>query len=150
LKIIFLDIDGVLVIPQSFIDRPKGQREKGHPSCIEALNRITVATGAKIVVSSCWRLGTPGIELRELLASWGVTGKVIGKTPVHKITQSTTEFPRRESEIKEWLDGDRDVDAFVILDDDNDVGYPCEHVRTNFEEGLTLPLADEAIRILLK
>jgi len=91
MKIIFLDIDGVLnhqkwyTFRHEYMDMkvvsdqyPKYEFD---PGSVECLNWITDATGAKIVVSSTWRRGRTIEELQELLKSVGVTGEVIGKTP---------------------------------------------------------------------
>ena len=60
MKIIFLDIDGVLCTAKSVgllktnID---GRLAKQFdPDCVVRLNHITDATGAQIVISSSWRL----------------------------------------------------------------------------------------------
>ena len=76
MKLIFLDIDGVLnVIPQ-------GHDDFGgifHPEFIENLKHIIEETDAKIVVSSSWRHG----GLQRMLDMWkfrSLPGEVIGVT----------------------------------------------------------------------
>ena len=66
MKVIFLDIDGVLNTPASiklapiFVEgAPTWYGRHLHAfdkNCISALNKITDATKAKIVISSTWRL----------------------------------------------------------------------------------------------
>ena len=118
--------------------------EKAHPACVAALNRILATTKARVVVSSCWRIGRNLPELRELLRDWGVKATVIGRTP----NLGTT----RGSEIAAWLkefEQSRDVAAIVILDDDADMdGLSKFLVKTKFEPGLTEADADRAIAIL--
>ena len=91
MKIIFLDIDGVLN-HEKWYERRYENIDMGlvvseypkyefDPNSVECLNWLTDATNAKIVVSSTWRLGRTVEELQELLKSVGVTGEVIGKTP---------------------------------------------------------------------
>ena len=63
MKIIFLDIDGVLnVIPQ-------GRDEYGaifHPEFVANLKHIIDKTGAKLVISSTWRMS--GLKImKEIL-----------------------------------------------------------------------------------
>ncbi len=145
MKLIFLDFDGVILNARSF-HVCSGREAIADPICIAALNRITGTTGAEIVVSSSWRLGTPLIELRRLLKEWGAQADVIGRTPF-------TEYSRtRGSEIAEWMrDCPRDVEAFVILDDDDDMGHLKDRlVLTDFNEGLTDSHADQAIQMLLR
>lgn len=57
-KVIFLDIDGVLINRESFMAplKMRGVRVAAHPACMAQLNRIIADTGAGIVVSSTWRL----------------------------------------------------------------------------------------------
>lgn len=79
MKIVFLDIDGVLVNIES-LKRGSGLRAKAHPDCVNALNKIISETDARIVVSSTWRAG--GVKyMRETLKLWGVEAKVRGITP---------------------------------------------------------------------
>jgi hypothetical protein len=148
MRIIFLDFDGVLVNRQSFLtrnalyERGSRQQEKADPPCVNALNRIIRETGAYIVVSSSWRLGTPLCELETLLLDWGVRGVVLDKTPVYP---SKT----RGFEIEGWLQTCAATN-FVILDDDTDMGALLPRlVKTSFKTGLTEADADKAIALLL-
>jgi HAD domain in Swiss Army Knife RNA repair proteins len=81
---------------------------------VQLLNALIQQTGAKIVVSSCWRKRRTCVELQELLSGWGVEGVVLDKTPT---------FPEdaRGPEIQQWLAERKkstgDVESFVILDD---------------------------------
>src|SRR6185437_759274 len=100
MKIIFLDVDGVLMNRKSLkVAYEKNQQPKPWPACIDELNRIIIATGAGVVLSSCWRLGRSVVEIGELLSAWGVVGKVIDRTP----TLSTL-CSQRGEEIQAWLD----------------------------------------------
>lgn len=142
MKLIFLDVDGVLVNRKSIFVRSAGQAT-ADPLCVAALNRIVQETGAAIVVSSCWRIGRTVIELRELMKAWGIVGKVIGKTPLYWELE-------RGREISKWMeDFPHDVESFVILDDDSDMGTLIPRlVQTGFDEGLTEQAADRAITLL--
>jgi hypothetical protein len=121
MKIIFLDIDGVLNHQKWYEFRHKNvdiklvaseyPKYEFDPNSVECLNWITDATGAKIVVSSTWRHGKTVEELQELLKSVGVTGEVIGKTPSFgspKNYDGRGENPGytipRGCEIDYWLD----------------------------------------------
>jgi FMN phosphatase YigB (HAD superfamily) len=131
MKVIFLDIDGVLL--------PAGES-------VRLLNDLIKQTGAKIVVSSCRRIRRDLAELRELLLAWGVEGVVLDKTP--HLPES-----ERGVEIQRWLDERKekegDVEAFVILDDCGDMPTLLEFlVQTEFETGLTKNDAEKALRIL--
>lgn len=153
MKVIFLDFDGPIIPIQSHHNR-RALMEKAWPPCIDALNRITDETGAKIVVSSSWRTG--GItEMRTLLKSWGVTGSVIAVTPDLSVnTEVLWKGAHRGDEIQRWMT-DRiqepkpQVESFVILDDDDDMGHLIRFlIQTPFEFGLTEEDADRAIQML--
>lgn len=157
-RIVFLDFDGVLVNHKSWHVRSNGHAT-GDPSCVEALNRITAKTGAEIVVSSTWRLGTPVAELRGILKSWGVEASVIGATPclIRDIRRNGVELAAAEprgKEIQKWLDehGQRwEIESFVILDDDSDMAHLMPFlVNTQFDTGLTMADAERAIAILAR
>jgi len=139
MSVVFLDFDGVLVNKKSWYVR-SGLQATADPPCIEALNVITRKTGAGIVISSSWRIGQTLAELACILKSWGVAGKLIGKTP-------WIADKDRGDEISAWLEAyPHPVDRFVILDDDADMGRLEEHlVKTEFDEGLTMEHAQRAI-----
>lgn len=141
MKLIFLDIDGVL------INREACRRGfgKADSKSVALLNSLTTATGASLVLSSCWRIGKSVPECRELLKSFGVTGSMIDRTPVaHDLTL------KRGDEIRSWLYSyPRDISSFIILDDDADM---CEFlprlVQTTFEFGLQRDHVFKAIELL--
>ena len=114
MKVVFLDIDGVLNrltdLPP-LIDGRRDWERNFHPPAVAALNDLLRVSGARIVVSSTWRLSRGFEELRELLASWGIEGEVVGVTP---------EFPlveERPAEIRAWLRGAPRVTRYVAIDD---------------------------------
>lgn len=149
MKVIFLDIDGVLVTSRTLKER-FGLRSIANPSCVAALNHITDSTGAKIVISSAWRFC--GLEEMKLILSyWGITGDVISVTPdlTRKVLGVYSAVPRSH-EIREWMYKETAVlDNWVILDDGGDLdGYLNRLVQTEFEEGLTMAQAEEAINLL--
>lgn len=129
MKIIFLDVDGVLNWAGTEDRYPDKHGFIGLCSeRIARLNKITDAhPDAKIVVSSTWRhaFTSKGYqtfeELIELLKERGVKGEIIGKTP------SRFSYVSRGGEIREWImdheeEGGK-LDAFVILDDSTE-GMP--------------------------
>lgn len=146
MRVIFLDLDGVIINRQSLMNA-SGSRAIAAPSCVDALNKIVFSTGAKIVVTGAARFADYKFvaDLRERLAMWGIGGDVIGRTP--RIRGVWRQF-----EIKEWLrtEGQRyEVDSFVILDDESDMGeYADRLVHTNHETGLTDSDAERAVWLL--
>ncbi len=144
MKIIFLDVDGVLNHRGSFAPGMPGGSRRIAPECVTELNRIVESTGADIVVSSTWRQDPDYIRV---LRAAGVKGRILGKT-VHGIRGIDGNFlvgTCRGDEIQEWLAAN-EPDAFVILDDDSDMAHLMPSlVHTSFDTGLTREHADDAI-----
>ena len=146
MKIIFLDIDGVLNYIEAW-DRPENEGKGSKvwdPDCVNELNRIIKETDAKIVLSSTWRLYPDHENL--VYNEMGIKGEFIGKTP---------DLPSsyyRGHEIQRWLDNNENmnVEKFVILDDDSDMDHLIDFlIQTSFaEKGLTKKLANKAIKML--
>lgn len=146
MNIIFLDIDGVLVNRESLM-KNSGLKAQGHPACVEALNKIIKESHADIVISSTWRFD--GLDkMRSLLGRWGVNGFVLDCTPdLNRKEGNIWLSANRGQEIEAWTK-EKNINSFVILDDDSDMG-PLKHrlVQTVFEKGLTLEDADKAIEL---
>jgi len=147
-KVIFLDIDGVLVNDRSLrTKRIYSLHENCDPSCVKALNRIIASTGAEIVVSSTWRTQGPLAEMREILnLHFEIDGQVLDCTPELENFSAA-----RHEEITAWLGHHKPslVESFVIIDDYDNMGpLQSRLVRTREEEGLTEDDADRAIRLL--
>jgi len=161
MKIIFLDIDGVLnsEIWFSKTAHLKGDSVFFDPRSIKVLNHITDETGAKIVVSSSWRNGRSVSALQELLSLMGVTGEIIGKTPRLQFTglEGYDYSIPRGNEIKAWLETNKDVLSvkmskvkYLILDDDTDMLYwqREKFIQVDPYCGLTWNMINRAKQIL--
>lgn len=167
--VVFLDIDGVLNTPEEYAKwnaaepLTLGPGDKTEllfaPRLVKRLNRITETTGADIVISSSWRLyygegrvgGATLGELYDLLKRVGVTGKIVGPTPVDE--------PMRWQAIDAWLRDwhgrwlePRTLD-FAVLDDDvphEDWEHKSRHVHCRaLPGGLTEENERQAIELLL-
>lgn len=151
MKILFLDIDGVLnhhdwwrrreELPDdsSAFDRYLHDLD---PVAVGYLNEIIEATKAKVVISSTWRMHSSLSDLRGLLKKAGFVGDLIDKTP---------RIPaHRGREIQLWLDeAILNVESFVILDDDDDMEHLSSRlVKTSMFHGL-LPSHVEAVVAML-
>ena len=150
MKVLFLDIDGVLNNPGTYggangvyrRDRDTmDQAERSAllqvpiaPECMARLNRIIAETGAKIVISSSWRLFARWEDLGPALARYGLIAEVIGETPdlvndpvwlgawrTREGAPFAYERLERGMEIAEWLKERTDVESFAILDDCSDM-----------------------------
>lgn len=157
MKIIFLDIDGVLNSVES-MHRKHNLNQKVRSAdrtqdtdfpcefLVANLNQIIKDTDAKIVVSSTWRIGKSIQDLREILMVAGVHKAneiVIGKTPLMRDVI-------RGIEIQDWINQFQpELKSFVILDDDSDMGTLMNKlVKTNSQKGLTIENVMQAIKLL--
>jgi len=123
IKVIFLDIDGVLNYNGCKTETSSGSMFV-NDNKIKILKEIIDRTGAKVVLSSTWRIGWKHldmgltdtwairdfVELRDKLLEFEI--KFYDKTPMFD------KFMRRRGEeIQAWLDNHEDVDGYVIIDD---------------------------------
>lgn len=139
MKVIFLDIDGVLNDGVKIMETESDFPSKDHLDCLKA---IVDATDAKIVLSSTWRLFPAARnDIKNALRNVGL-----------EFIDRTKELPKgRGAEIKEWLSRHEDVCQFVILDDDIDdivTHFPENIVKTTFYQGLLPEHVEKAIKIL--
>lgn len=164
MKIIFLDIDGVLNCQDGYkeghckyVEWVNDRGEKDHhqsfcPWSKEWLNKLIDESGAKIVISSTWRHS--GIDfLDKVWEIEGMSGEIIGLTPSFRGDINGYTVPRG-CEIEKWL---RDngfyhinwsresqdeviqrsgIENYLIIDDDADMLYSQ---RNNFLHVLPSP-----------
>jgi hypothetical protein len=98
MKVVFLDIDGVLFPHYS---------KSWSAAAIGYLNSLCQEYGLQLVITSTWREKHSLEQLRELLGAQGVEGQIIGMTPIGD---------SRGEEIKEWLDNTQCED-YIVIDD---------------------------------
>ena len=150
MKIIFLDIDGVLNCESAYRngecqyqewvweDGRKGPFQRFCVRSKELLNRLIDETGAKIVISSTWRHS--GIEfMKKVWNMEEMSGEIIGITP--SLRTKGLHIPRG-MEIAYYLNNDLQfnhinwdeviqqeymdksgVENYIIIDDDSDMLY---------------------------
>lgn len=159
MKILFLDIDGVLNSEAFFLAKDK---RLGGPKriivvenlpethldekAIERLNEIVEKTQCHIVISSTWRLTVGVQKIKNFFINKGFKFS-------DRIIDATPDIPKamRGFEIGAWLatSAPEPIDAFIIVDDDNDMGTLAPHlVQTTWKEGLTDALAQKIIKKL--
>jgi len=129
-RILFLDIDGVLNRTGFHPGESVGLRSWIEPELGRRLCGVIEATGASIVLSSDWRRGRALADLREELAAAGVACSLLGTTPV--LDQV------RWREIEAWMaEHSVELEAMVIVDDGYDMGpLAPRFVRTSPLNGL--------------
>lgn len=159
MKIIFLDIDGVLNSETSMHKFGKEDffNDNPHPDHIQWLNYIVAKTGAHVVISSTWRIHVESTMMWRFLTLLGFRGKVIGNTPRMNSYRGTEikmwmlEHADKLKKYKDssWMSFQEPVESFVILDDDSDMGDLKPYlVQTNSRTGLLECHAKKAVKIL--
>ena len=163
MKILFLDIDGVICLRES-------RYLYFHTDSFKRLQNIVTKTDCHIVISSCWRVGKTVKELQDIFSRNGDqhgqyhgpipqfdVERIIGKTPASGSfpfkDRINGELWGRGLEIDTWLKESKDkfnIEKFIIIDDEtSDMGSYKEHcVKTHTETGLTEEIAAEVIRRL--
>lgn len=148
MKVIFLDVDGVL--NNSLTDEYSPEGYTGISDVlVENLAKLVKLTKAKIVLTSDWKSDwenktKDGVYLAEKLKKQGL-----------EISERTYEsYPSRRGEgIRTYLENN-DVDKYVILDDTEFGDFTGElekrFVNTNYVDGLSIVKVQEAIKILNK
>lgn len=150
MKIIFLDVDGVLCLNGRTLP----------PEPLEQLKRIIEATGAQIVLSSTWRIHDESKTILWLRFQQIGVPTWIDQTPdLNRLDQlvmdGVNDVPRH-LEIGEWfrratwLSGPG-VRRFAIIDDMDSAEYPGRpecFFRTSLRTGLTADIADRVIAYL--
>ena len=134
MKIIFLDVDGVL---NNANYTKKCYRKNGHkpmsmycvpfdPYNLKNLAKIVKKTGAKIVLSSTWRIYKSHIYVLEArLAEYGL--RIYDKTDDINMIKG--------AEITEWIKQHRDIENYVVIDDE-------EYDLSNFIDNKHLVIVD--------
>ena len=138
MKVIFLDIDGVL---NAIDTKERWQGFIGmNPVLVDRFNKLVEDTSAEVVLSSTWRHNE---DWRKTMKKNGLNMKFLDRT---------IRMPGkiRGLEIKEWLDRN-EVEKYVILDDDTDMLPDQPLFKTSyFEGGLTDRICDSIKQFLLK
>lgn len=146
MKVIFLDLDGVMITGSYQKRSTQFEGYRFTPSCVDNLKQMMEKTGAKIVVTSTYRMA--GFEyLRKMFEANGLTEGLIGQTPV-------IEYSIRGEEIRQYIeeshfDPSNAVEQFVILDDHDDMGELLPYlVQTHWVSGLDEEAKEKAIDML--
>lgn len=166
MKVIFLDIDGVLNTSQTFIDIYEEYTKTGIRRVEIDLNRVQILkeivdeTNAVIVLISSWKsfgkmingtyipLNKKMTDLLNIFERYGLY--------IYDIVSESNEAVNK-NEIYAWLEG-KDVDSFIILTDDTYYLKDFinkELIRTTFNKskkhsGLCDSNVQQAIKILNK
>jgi hypothetical protein len=144
MKVIFLDIDGVLItFNNTFngsVDTSSEQDDRNifDEAAVANLNRLLDETGARLVVTSSLRLRNSIQQIVLILEAGGVMNPpVIGVTPF--VIDNKNNNGQRGKEILMWLSENSFVDDYIVIDDcdpDELSDIPSERIiHTNYHDG---------------
>ena len=157
MKVIFLDVDGVLNSDEYFEKvfnliksgaKIQGIERNIDVNKVKLLKEATDLTDAKVVLSTSVRYSQMGEMIKELLLKYGIS----------VISETTFLNNERGKEIREWLEEHTGIEDFVILDDEIFSSYDEELLKKlikisngggkNAGEGLSKKDIEEIIKRL--
>lgn len=161
MKVLFLDIDGVLnshdnLVSLSITKEIDGYDEFGQlfdDRCVRFLDWIVKQTKCKIVISSSWRY--VGLQkMKDLWKKRNLPGEIIDITPIVKKTfdeenQRYGYFDSRGEEIQKWLDNHKhQIISYCIVDDDSNMIVDQSFVKVDGNFGLTYKTSSLIVDLL--
>jgi hypothetical protein len=138
MKVLFLDVDGVLKPARAYWLKPHKPDGGFDPLAVAGINLIHERTGAAIVFNTTWN-SSGHARLRRIEASEGITAPVIGMT-------AFPDLPDRLDAIKAWTAEYGPVAAWCALDDETMADDRC--IKVNFEFGVSTRDLSNAVRLL--
>ena len=166
MKVIFLDIDGVLNTTNTFRLRKEEYKKTGKYRLaideyrVEYLKRIIDESGAKIVLTSAWRrsfkkemtrivsLDEKAQKLQNLFSKYDIE--------IYDITSVDSFDINREKQIKEWLERKDNIETYIIIDDElciykdlTDRVIKNKFMNSNIEDETGLGLGENHIEIAI-
>lgn len=154
MKVIFLDIDGVLNHDNYYGTDEFMLHDRFKPNSqicrdtVQLLNHFIEDTKCKVVITSTWRLGRTITELQKLLDNKGFTGIVVGKT--ENLSRMHHTIMCRGKEIQKYLNDNPDITQCVIFEDDMDdmIEVLSHTIFVNPTTGLTQESLVKALDVL--
>jgi hypothetical protein len=128
MKLIFLDIDGVLNCPKT--PNPRSFPYVIDDRLLARFRQLLERTGASVVLSSTWRYDPAGIFSAK---RYGV--------PFIDVTPDMPNEPRCK-EILEWLRNHPEVTRYVVIDDEDDELEGLPFFQPSSRIGLTEEIVD--------
>ena len=127
MKLLFLDIDGVMTTDEGTINNQKLYSFSS--SCVEALNKILSTNNVRIILTSSWRTVFDVEKQCRIFKENGVKQLPMGQT-------KDLGYKHRNLEIKSYIEN-RKVESFVILDDMYLEGFDDNFVLIDLRKGLS-------------
>jgi hypothetical protein len=138
MKVLFLDIDGVLKPARAYWLKPHEPDGNFDPLAVAAINLIHERTGTLIVFNTTWNRSGHA-RLCEIAASEGITAPVIGVT-------AFPDLGDRLDAIKAWLAENGPVAAWCALDDETMADDRC--IKVSYDNGVSTQDYSNAVRLL--
>jgi hypothetical protein len=141
-RILFLDIDGVLCTDRANIFCNTRFHEKWDPCVIDMLHYLCTAYDLQIVITSDWRIKAPEILDKRLKESG-----LIAYLHEEKFTKNfRSRHTDRDDEILDWIHRNNPED-FIIIDDVDKFSI-CSELRDHFfltddAEGITMKVFEK-------
>lgn len=158
MKVIFLDIDGVLNTHMT----PTRTSKDGHllatdPYKVFLVNKMAEVNGYRFVLSSDWRHMK---DWEEVMRANGLVFSFLGRTesfhkldlPEHEINLAKVNRLERGYEIRDWLEKNDTVEGYAIIDDFDEFlpEQANNKVIVNHMVGLSEETVEKVIHILEK
>jgi hypothetical protein len=134
MKVIFLDIDGVLNCDKT--PNPRKFPYIVDKKLLARFKKLLDRTGAKVVLSSTWRCDPVGVFAAK---HWGI--------PFIDVCPDRPRSPRRR-EITAWLADHPRVTRFVVIDDEDDELDDLPLFQPSAKTGLTMEIVKGVERYL--
>lgn len=115
---IFLDIDGVLALPQNKLS-DKHESLEFDLKCVEVLKNICEKYSARIVVTSSWRINKSIEQLKEIFSHYNLDEYIEDKLV------DSVDYTEREMGIKNYIISNR-INNYIVIDD-----MPLPNLRNN-------------------
>ena len=138
MKLLFLDIDGVMTADEGTINNEKLYSFSS--SCVEVLNKILSTNNVRIILTSSWRTVFDVEKQCRIFKENGVVQLPMGQT-------KDLGYKHRNLEIKSYLEN-RKVESFVILDDMQIEGFDDHFVLIDPRKGLSEEYVERVNEIL--
>ncbi len=132
MKVLFLDVDGVVNKKENYNPAIKNNLYPIDAYCAFLVGRIQLQTGCEVVLSSSWRHHPEGVK--------NVSERIVKLLDVTPIVDGI-----RGDEINAWLEAHPECTDYAILDDETDFHNDQRLFKTTFEHGLTDEIANKVI-----
>src|SRR3990167_2679979 len=139
MKILFLDCDGVLNCATTNFKTDLWPLDRYMAFLV---GKIVLDTGAKVVLSSAWRIHPEARAIVDQCVS-----PILDITPHSWYNHNTEHHSTRGEEIQKWLDQHSEINKYAILDDCSDMlsDQLPNFFRTSWATGLTEEIANKVI-----